>query len=155
MRIENLFYAALNPLVQGLLRSPIHGIASANLCVFHYRGRRSGRRFTTPLSFMQEGSLVRLLSSHNTRWWNNFLDGPVDVEIEIARKTFRAKAHTLVDDSPEYRDGIRTFLTAVPRDARVYGIGLDRDRKPREQDIEKAVGHVVVVEVLIENEGSS
>jgi hypothetical protein len=151
MRIENLFYAALNPLVQGLLRSPMHGIASANLCIFHYRGRRSGRPFTTPLSFMQEGSLVRLLSSHNTRWWNNFLDGPTVVEIEIARKTHRAKAQTLVEDGPEYRDGIRAFLTAVPRDARVYGIKLDKDGKPREQDIERAAGHVVVVEVRIED----
>lgn len=150
MRIENLFYAALNPLVQGLLRSPMHGIASANLCVFHYRGRRSGRPFTTPLSFMQEGSLVRLLSSHNTRWWNNFLDGPVNVEIEIARKTYPASALTLVEDGPEYREGIRAFLTAVPRDARVYGIKLDENRKPREQDIENAAGHVVVVEVRLE-----
>jgi hypothetical protein len=151
MRIENFFYAALNPLVQALLRSPIHGIASANLCVFHYTGRRSGRRFTTPLSFMREDSMVRLLSSHNTRWWNNFLDGPVDVEIEIERKTYRAKAQTLVEDSPEYREGIRTFLSAVPRDARVYGIKLDGNRRPREQDIENAVGHVVVVEVRLDD----
>jgi hypothetical protein len=151
MRIENFFYAALNPLVHALLRSPIHGIASANLCVFHYTGRRSGRRFTTPLSFMREDSMVRLLSSHNTRWWNNFLDGPVDVEIDIERKTYRAKAQTLVEDSPEYREGIRTFLSAVPRDARVYGIKLDGNRRPREQDIENAVGHVVVVEVRLDD----
>jgi hypothetical protein len=151
MRIENFFYAALNPLVHALLRSPIHGIASANLCVFHYTGRRSGRRFTTPLSFMREDSMVRLLSSHNTRWWNNFLDGPVDVEIDIERKTYRAKAQTLVEDSPEYREGIRTFLSAVPRDARVYGIKLDGNRRPCEQDIENAVGHVVVVEVRLDD----
>lgn len=147
MRIEDLLYSVLNPIVRGLLRSPVHGIASANLCVFSYRGRRSGRSFSTPLSFMQEGSLVRLLSSHNTRWWNNFLDGPTEVEIEIARETFHAKARTVVDDSKEFRDGVRAFLTAVPRDARVYGIKLDASRKPREQDIESAAGHVVLVEV--------
>ena len=87
MRIESLLYATINPLVTGLLRSPIHGIASASLCVFSYRGRRSGKSYTTPLSFMQEGSTVLLLSSHNTRWWNNFLDEPADVEIVIAGTT--------------------------------------------------------------------
>jgi hypothetical protein len=147
MGIESLLYAALNPVVTGLLRSPIHGIASTNLCVFSYRGRRSGKAYSTPLSFMREGSIVRLLSSHNTRWWNNFLDEPADVEIEIARKTYRGKATTTVEDSEAFRDGVRAFLTAVPRDARVYGIKLDAGRKPREQDIASAAGHVVLVEI--------
>ena len=147
MRIEDIFYSTLNPVMRGLLRSPIHGIASANICLLSYRGRRSGRSIMTPLSFMRQGSLVRLLSSHNTRWWNNFLDGPVDVEIEIARKTHRGGAKTLVDDSAAFREGVRAFLTAVPRDARVYGVKLDEDRKPREEDVERAAGHIVLVNV--------
>ena len=147
MRLESLLYATLNPLMSALLRSPMHGIASANLCIFSYRGRRTGKSYSTPLSFMREGSLVRLLSSHNTRWWNNFLDGPVDVEIEIARKTFRGKARTVVEDGDAFRDGVRAFLTAVPRDARVYGIKLDSNREPLEEDIAKAAGHVVLVEI--------
>jgi len=149
MRIESLLYAALNPIVTGLLRSPLHGIASANLCVFSYRGRRSGKSYSTPLSFMRDGSTVRLLSSHNTRWWNNFLDGQVDVEIEIKRKTFRGKARTTIGDSDAFREGVRAFLTAVPRDARVYGIKLDSNRKPLEDDIVKAAGHVVLVEIKL------
>ena len=147
MRLQSLLYATLNPVVTGLLRSPIHGIASENLCIFSYRGRRSGKPYSTPLSFMREGSTVRLLSSQNTRWWNNFLDGPVDVEIEIARKTYRGRATTTVDDGDAFRDGVRAFLTAVPRDARVYGIKLDANRKPREEDIASAAGHVVLVEI--------
>ena len=147
MRLESLLYATLNPVVTGLLQSPIHGIASANLCVFSYRGRRSGKSYSTPLSFMREGSTVRLLSSHNTRWWHNFLDEPVDVEIEIARENFRGQAKTIVEDGDAFRDGVRSFLTAVPRDARVYGIKLDSNRKPREEDIASAAGHVVLVEI--------
>lgn len=147
MSLESLLYKTLNPLMTGLLRSPFHAIASSNLCVFSYRGRRSGRSYSTPLSFMREGSTVRLLSSHNTRWWKNFLGGPADVEIEIARETFRGRALTTVGDSDAFRDGVRAFLTAVPRDARVYGIKLDSDRKPREEHIASAAGHVVLVEI--------
>lgn len=147
MGLETLLYTALNPVVTGLLRSPIHGVASGNICIFSFRGRHSGKAYSTPLSFMREGSTVRLLSSHNTRWWNNFLDGSVDVEIEIARKTHQGKATTTVEDSGAFRDGVRSFLTAVPRDARVYGIKLDANRKPREEDIASAAGHVVLVEI--------
>ena len=151
MRLESLLYSALNPVMTALLRSPIHGIASANLCIFSYRGRRTGKSYSTPLSFMREGSIVRLLSSHNTRWWKNFLDGPVAVDIEIGRRTLFGKAQTTVEDSEAFRSGVRTFLTAVPRDARVYGIKLDSNRKPREEDIARAAGHVVLVEVELSN----
>ncbi len=147
MRIQSLLYATINPPMRALLRSPLHGLASRNLCLLRYRGRRSGRPFETPLSFMREGNLVRMLSSHETRWWLNFLDGPVEVEVEIARETFRGRAEAITEDGERLRHGIRTFLSAVPRDALVYGIKLDRDRRPREQDIENAAGHVVLVEI--------
>jgi nitroimidazol reductase NimA-like FMN-containing flavoprotein (pyridoxamine 5'-phosphate oxidase superfamily) len=146
-RIEDVLYAALNPVVQGLLRSPFHGAASANLCVLNYRGRHSGRKYTTPLSFVREGSHVRLLSSHNTRWWNNFLGDGAEVEIEIARQTYHGVAKSTVEDSEAFRSGVRAFLTALPRDARVYGIKLDSNRRPRQQDIERAAGHVVLVDI--------
>lgn len=147
MRIQSLLYAALNTPMRALLRSPIHGVASKNLCILSYAGRRTGRRFETPLSFMREGNTIRLLSSHETRWWLNFTGAPANVEIEVARKKLRGKAITLLEDGARFRDGVRTFLTAVPRDAIVYGIKLDGSRKPRESDIERAAGHVVLVEI--------
>jgi hypothetical protein len=147
MRPQDLLYSALNPIVAGLLRSPFHGVASGSLCVLAYRGRRSGKRYATPLSYVREGSRILLLSSHNTRWWKNFVDEPRAVEVEIARETHRGRAKATVDDGEAFRDGVRRFLRALPRDARVYGIGLERGRTPREADIETAAGHVVLVEV--------
>ncbi len=152
MRIQSLLYATLNPPMRALLRSPLHGLASASLCLLSYTGRRSGRAFTTPLSFMREGNLVRLLSSHETRWWLNFRHGPVEVEVEIARRTFQGQATAILEDSDRLRDGVRIFLTAIPRDAVVYGIKLDRDRRPREEDIASAAGHVVLVEIELEDQ---
>jgi hypothetical protein len=151
MRIQSLLYAALNPVMRGLLRSPLHGIASLSLCILNYRGRKSARAYSTPLSYMREGSLVRLLSSHETRWWVNFLDEPALVELEIAGRKHRGSARTIVADSEEFRDGIRRFLTALPRDAFVYGIKLDANREPREADIASTAGHVVLVEVQLQD----
>lgn len=149
MGLESLVYATLNPVMRGLLRSPIHALASRNLCLLSYRGCKSGRRITTPLSFMREGNVVRLLTSQRTRWWLNFAGEPRDVVLEIARETHRGRAEAILEDGDRYRDGIRTFLTAVPRDAVVYGIKLDGQRRPREEDIAKAAGHVVLVEVTL------
>ena len=145
-----MMYAALNPPMRALLRSPLHGIASKNLALLCYRGRRSGRGYETPLSYTREGNLIRFLSSHNTRWWTNFKDGPTPVEVEIARERITGHARLYTEDTEHLREGVRRFLTQLPRDAVVYGIGLDSDRKPKQAEIERAAGHVVLVEVEID-----
>jgi hypothetical protein len=147
MQLQSLLYATLNPPMRALLRSPFHRIASRNLALLRYRGRKSGREFVTPLSYVREGTLVRFLSSHNTRWWTNFRDGPTPVEVEIARRTHSGVARVWDQDSETLRNGVKSFLTALPRDAMIYGIRLDADRKPRETDLAKTGDHVVLVEV--------
>lgn len=154
MSLQSLLYTALNPPMRALLRSPLHGIGSRNLAILNYRGRKSGRPFATPLSYVREGSVVRFLSSHNTNWWKNFRTGPTPVEIEIARTRFNGIAKVWDADCEELRSGVRSFLTALPRDAVVYGIGLDADRRPRESEIVKAANHVVLVEVQL-NQGAA
>jgi hypothetical protein len=149
MRIQSILYATLNPLVRAFLRSPLQGLASGSVCVLHYRGRKSARPYETPLSYVREGSLVRMLSSHETHWWKNFVDKPAVVEVEIAGRRHRGVARSITLDGEEFRDGIRRFLTALPRDAWVYGIKLDAHREPRDQDIANAAGHVVLVEVQL------
>lgn len=153
MRIQSLLYAALNPPMRALLRSPLHGVVSRHLALLCYRGRRSGRSFETPLSYVREGRTVRFLSSHNTRWWTNFRAGPTPVHVEIARERFAGQARLLEGDSEALREGVRRFLTALPRDAMIYGIGLDQDRRPRESDLAKAGHHVVLVEVELDAGG--
>jgi hypothetical protein len=149
MRIQSLLYAALNPAMRALLRSPLHGVASRNLGLLCYEGRRSGRRFETPLSYVREGSTIRFLSSRETRWWTNFRAGPTPVEVEIGRKRLAGVARLIEHDSEALRNGVRGFLTALPRDAMVYGIKLDSDRRPRESDLAKDGDHVILVEVQL------
>jgi flagellin-like hook-associated protein FlgL len=115
--IENWIYKALNPVMTALLRSPLHGIA-----LLHFRGRKSGREFVTPLSYTRENDTVRFLSAHSTRWWMNLRGEPVPVSIEIARDTYTGKARLWDGDSKPLREGVRRFLTALPHDAKVYGI---------------------------------
>ncbi|MAG30171.1 MAG: hypothetical protein CL908_04655 [Deltaproteobacteria bacterium] len=149
MRLQSILYAMLNVPIQALLRSPLHGIVGDSLCLLSYRGRRSERAITTPLSYVRDGDVVRLLTSHNTNWWKNFVGDAADVELEIKRERLTGRATALTEDGQRFRDGIRSFLTSLPRDALVYGIKLDADKKPRESDIEAAAGHVVLVEVQL------
>jgi hypothetical protein len=151
MNIQNAFYGyVLNPVMRALLRSRFHTFASRNLGILCYRGRKSGRAFETPLSYVREGQRIAFLSSHATRWWTNFRAGPTAVEILAAGEVLSGKARVWEEDCDALRDGVRRFLSALPRDAKVYGIGLDGERKPRETDLASAAGRLVLVEVELD-----
>ena len=157
-RVQDLLYRALNPPMRALLRSPLHGVASRNLAILCYCGKKSGRTYETPLSYVRSGQTVCFLSSRNTRWWLNFRGadpGGVPVEIEIARERWAGRAKLRTTDPREGTDrdaflgAVRAFLTALPRDAVVYGVGLDGHRRPKEDDLQAAADHIILVEVTL------
>jgi len=147
MSLSNSFFSAVNVVMRPLLRA---GLMRGSLCILRYTGRRSGREYATPLSYVRDGQIVRLLSSYNTHWWRNFTNDARSVEVEIAGERLAGKARAITADGAPLREGVRAFLTALPRDASIYGIRLDDERRPREGDIEDAVGHVVLIEVALD-----
>ncbi len=148
--IEHWIYRVVNPFMKALLRSPLHGIASSSVALLHFRGRKSGREFVTPLSYVRENGTVCFLSAHSTRWWMNLREEGVPVSIEIARETYTGKARLWDGNSEELRERVRRFITALPRDAKVYGIKLDESRKPVEESLAKVAPELVFVEVELD-----
>jgi deazaflavin-dependent oxidoreductase (nitroreductase family) len=149
-RIELWIYKVANPFVKALLRSPLHGIASKNVALLHFRGRKSGREFVTPLSYVREDGTVCLLSAHGTRWWMNLREEGTPVSIEIARETLTGKARLWDGDSEALRERVRRYLTALPRDAKVYGIKLDESNRPVEESLAEVAPELVFVEVELD-----
>jgi len=151
MTAEIAFYKyLLNPLMRVLLRSPLHGITSHNIAIVHFTGIKSGRSLSTPLSYTREGNTVRLLSSTNTSWWRNFRGSEVSVELEIARQRYRGRARLYQGDCEPLRAGVRRFIGALPRDAKVYGIALDEERKPLASSLAVVAPRLVLVEIALQ-----
>jgi len=152
MSSGNSFYRYfLNPVMLRLLRSPLHGITSHNIGILHFTGRKSGRKLTTPLSYTREGNVVRLLSNHNTRWWMNFRGDGAPVEMEIARERHSGTAVLLEGDSETLREGVRRFIRALPRDAKVYGLELDANGEVIETSLAAIAAQLVLVEIQLDN----
>jgi len=87
---------AINPFVRGLLRSPAHGLVSSNLALLTVTGRSSGRRFTFPVGYSQEGERVTIGVGwpERKRWWRNLLDAaPVEIRLAGVRRTGTGEAH--------------------------------------------------------------
>lgn len=151
MSAEIFFYRyLLNPAMRGLLRSPLHGLASGNIAILHFKGRKTGRWLNTPLSYMREGNRVRLLSNTNTRWWLNLRDGPVGVQIEIQASRYNGSAMLYEGDSEATREGVRKFIAAVPRDAKIYGLKLDKHKQLLETSLSTKVHELILVEIELD-----
>lgn len=151
MTITTAFYRYLvNPVMRGLLKSPLQGALSKNIAILHFTGRKSGRALSTPLSYTREDNTVRLLSSQNTRWWMNFRDADAPVEVEIGPDKFSGTAHLLEGDSDALRESVTRFLVALPRDAAVYGIKLNRDKTPVAESLAQAAPRLVLVEITLD-----
>jgi hypothetical protein len=149
-KIEPWIYKIVNPFVTALLRSPLHGIASKNIALLHFRGRKSGREFVAPLSYVRKNGIVCLMSAHSTRWWMNLREEGTPVSLEIARETLTGRATLWDGDSEALRERVRRYLTALPRDAKVYGIKLDESKRPVEESLARAAPELVFVEVELD-----
>ncbi len=76
-----------------LLRSPAHRVLSGKYVLVSFTGRRSGRRYSTPVAYAQEGDTVWV--STDSRWWRNLVgDAPVQL---------RLRGHAV--------DGVATVIT--------------------------------------------
>jgi deazaflavin-dependent oxidoreductase (nitroreductase family) len=84
-----------NPPVRILARSPAHRLLDRTTLVLHVTGRRTGRRYDLPVSFVKVGEEFFVVTQH--RWRVN-LRGGADLEITHAGR--RRAAHAEVDEAP-------------------------------------------------------
>jgi hypothetical protein len=89
-----------NVLVIGLLRSPLHPLASGSLLLITYRGRNSGRRFTIPVMYAERAGTLTIFVGHSERkrWWRNFRGGG-EVEVRLRGRCLRAQADVVRDSA--------------------------------------------------------
>ncbi len=75
-----------NPFVKLILRSPLHGWMSAAVLLITYRGRKSGKEYTLPVQYVQDGNNVYIVPgfAEKKTWWRN-LKGGADLRDKVLR----------------------------------------------------------------------
>ena len=124
----------LNKFMSLTLRSPLHGMVSKSIMLITFTGRKSGKIYTTPISYTRDGNLVTAFTG--AKWSRNLIGG-APVTLNIKNKEYQGQAQ-LIQDKEDVAKNLRTFLNKVRSDARFYKVRFDEDGRPNWEDVQKA-----------------
>ena len=130
-----------NPLMRFVLASRAHRVMSGQLMLLSYVGRRTGLSYTTPVSYLREGS--DLLVPGGGGWWKNLTTGTARVRLQ---GDWRVVTAELIREPAVLSDVLGRMLKANPAIAVFTGIrpGSDGRPVPESLDRERRRGFVVV-----------
>jgi hypothetical protein len=83
-----------NPAMRPLLDSRVHWPLSRWFAVLGWRGRKTGRRYSTPVSYVRDGNTVFVTTGD--KWWRN-LEGGAPVTLRLAGRSRQGKAEPILD----------------------------------------------------------
>ena len=76
---------AWNPIMKRLLTSPLHWPLSRWFAVIEWTGRKSGKRYATPVAYLSQGNETWVTTGD--RWWRNLAERPnVRIWVRGARR---------------------------------------------------------------------
>lgn len=114
-----------NPLVKRLLDSRVAGPMARQVLLLRYRGRRSGRTFTTPVGYVRDGDRIVMVTSPAYRWWPNFVGG-AQAELRLPEGWRRATVDVVPPDDPRYDDVVALQVgRRGPGMLRGFGVEVD------------------------------
>ncbi|MFN2196785.1 MAG: nitroreductase/quinone reductase family protein [Anaerolineales bacterium] len=136
----------VNRSMKAVLRSPIHGVVSKSVLLITFTGRKSGKTYTTPVSYSQVGDQVVIFTHHN--WWKN-LRGGAPVTVRIRGQELEGWAEPVAEDKQAVADGLTAHLQKVPSDAKYYGVTFDEQHHPNADEVAQAAQSVVMIRIQL------
>lgn len=136
----------VNNAMKFVLRSPAHGMVSKFTTLITFTGCKSGKTYTTPVSYSQFDDRIYIFTHAN--WWKN-LRGGAPIMLHIQGRECKGVAEPVADDKAAIATWLAAHLRNVPGDAKYYSVTLDERRNPNTEEIEKAVQTVVMIRVRL------
>lgn len=138
----------MNTIMTAVLRAPLlHRVISSQMMLITFTGKKSGKRYTTPVGYLREGDSVTFLTKRFRQWWRNFQEA-APVELRIEGKDYKGIAQAITDET-SLLPLIAHSMEVHPRETQIYEVGLDANGKPKLEDLRALAPKVVVVHVTL------
>ena len=112
-----------NDFISWLLRSPFHGVLSNGMMLITVTGRKTGKKYTTPVGYFRENGNLWVLTSRDRTWWKN-LQGGAEVGLLLRHKPVTAFAEPELDVNTVQAQ-MREYIKQSAQAAKSMGIRVD------------------------------
>jgi len=117
--------AFANAIMRWVLRSPFSRICDRAVVLVTVTGRRTGRRFTFPVQYVEDGDTLWIMSGAGPEktWWRNLVGGaPIEVLLRRQQLHGTAELATYADDPTTVEEGVSRYQDRFPKFAEKLGI---------------------------------
>jgi deazaflavin-dependent oxidoreductase (nitroreductase family) len=104
-------FVRLQNLMRWLLRSPLHRIISSMYMLISVTGRKTGKVYTTPVQYKQQGQELWVITSVDYQWWRN-LHGGARVQLLLRGVSCTATAKVSTDQG-QICEGLRLLYPSM------------------------------------------
>lgn len=143
-----------NPLVRLILRSPLHGVMSKGIMLITYTGLKSGKEYTLPVSYLQDGGRIYVIPGMPEKkvWWHN-IQNDTPVKLTLRGKEIAARASLLKADKDmvTMTQALELFFRKMPAGAGLYRVRKETDGSFNQEDLKQAAGSMVMVGINLDN----
>ncbi|GCE50521.1 nitroreductase/quinone reductase family protein [Thermosporothrix hazakensis] len=134
----------MNNLAKFILGTPLHGLFSKRLMLISFRGRKSGKIFTTPVGYQRKGDTILCFTDH--KWWKNLLTNP-EVTLRLQGKTLHGRAEVIHDDVDTLVPALEQYIQEAPIVARAFQIEVDEQQRPRPESLRAKAQIIAMVRI--------
>lgn len=135
-----------NPFVIWLLRSPLHGLIDKSTVLITFRGRKSGKIYSFPVSYARDGDTLMIISRREHAWWKNFRGG-TQVRLRLQGQTLKARGE-VTTDAETVANKLLMFLRQFPGYQRLMHIKLSANGQPENPEaFQQFVQNMVIIQM--------
>ena len=135
-----------NDFVALLLRSPLYFFLG-NTMLLTVTGRKTGRKYTTPVGYYRSGKELWVITSRERTWWRN-LRGGAKVGMLIRGRRENGFAEAVLDEK-SVSSRLEEYLQKVPMAARSLGVRM-ANGKPYPEDAARLAGERLFVKIKLD-----
>jgi deazaflavin-dependent oxidoreductase (nitroreductase family) len=138
----------LNAVMTALLHTPgLQRLIGRSVALLTVTGRRTGARYTIPVTYVRAGDTVRVITKTARTWWRNLPSNP-DVELRLAGRRRVGRAEVAAGD-PASVPALVHFLERRRRDARAYGIAVSAAGRVDRSQAAAVLPRLVIITVTL------
>lgn len=134
-----------NDFVAFFLRTPLR-VFMGDTMLITVTGRRTGRKYSTPVGFYRAGDSLWVLTSRDRTWWRN-VRGGAQVKLLLKGKSVNAFAELELDEQA-VETRLLEYIQRVPLAAKPMGIRIEGNI-PSAEDIARVARERLFVKISL------